>query len=209
MFPAEHDQLRARKQPVHGKSVSAAIGAGVRDLPCLRRPREEDPEPALSRTARGVQVLGDAGNGQLRLPEGAGVCGRLMAAIPPAPPRVLASTTSHKREPLLPTLEVFSRLGLRDVDLNLHHILEAGVAVEAVQKAAIAGGLRIWIVSGGWGDFFDSAPTSDETDRSVARQVDIATRLGAGQIRLFFGRLKFEDYTVSKFDTIAANLMRL
>ena len=37
----------------------------------------------------------------------------------------LASTTSHKREPLLATLEVFGRLGLRDVDLNLHHVLEA------------------------------------------------------------------------------------
>jgi len=34
---------------------------------------------------------------------------------------VLASTTSHKREPLLPTLEVFGRLGLREVDVNLHH----------------------------------------------------------------------------------------
>jgi hypothetical protein len=37
---------------------------------------------------------------------------------------VLASTTSHKGEPLLPTLELFSRLDLRDIDLNLHHILE-------------------------------------------------------------------------------------
>ena len=126
-----------------------------------------------------------------------------------APPRVLASTTSHKREPLLPTLEVFSRLGLRDIDLNLHHILEEGVAVEAVQKAAVEGGLRIWIVSGGWCDFYDEAPKSDETDQSVSRQVDIARRLGAGQIRMFFGRLKFENYTVSKFDTIAGNLMRL
>ena len=41
-------------------------------------------------------------------------------------PRVLTSTTSHKAEPLLPTLEVFARLGLRDIDLNLHHILEFG-----------------------------------------------------------------------------------
>ena len=88
-------------------------------------------------------------------------------------PRVLASTTSHKREPLLPTLEVFAKLGLADIDLNLHHILEEGVSVDAVKEAARANGLRIWIVSGGWCDFFNGPPRSDETDRSIARQVDI------------------------------------
>lgn len=30
--------------------------------------------------------------------------------------RILTSTTSHKKEPLLPTLEVFARLGLREID---------------------------------------------------------------------------------------------
>ena len=54
------------------------------------------------------------------------------------PCQVLASTTSHKREPLLPTLDVFSRLGLRDLDLNLHHIIEIGTPVEDV-RAALAG----------------------------------------------------------------------
>src|SRR5436189_222791 len=106
-----------------------------------------------------------------------------------APPRVLASTTSHKRESLLPTLEIFSKLGLRDIDLNLHHILEEGVPVDTVKDAAGANGLRIWIVSGGWCDFFHTRPQSDETDLSVARQVEIAHRLGATQLRLFFGRL--------------------
>src|SRR5206468_5225352 len=91
-----------------------------------------------------------------------------------APPRVLASTTSHKREPLLPTLEVFSKLGLRDIDLNLHHILEGGVTVESIADLAAARDLRIWIVSGGWCDFFHRKPEADETDRSVARQVEIA-----------------------------------
>jgi sugar phosphate isomerase/epimerase len=124
-------------------------------------------------------------------------------------PRVLASTTSHKAEPLLPTLEVFSRLGLRDIDLNLHHILEEGVSVDAVARAATAGTLRIWIVSGGWCDFFHGGSKADETDRSVARQVDIARRLGAAQIRLFFGRLKFKDYSKSFFDIVCANLEHL
>ena len=125
------------------------------------------------------------------------------------PPRVLASTTSHKREPLLPALEIFSKLDLRDIDLNLHHILESGVAVESVADLAAALGLRIWIVSGGWCDFFHRGPQAGETDRSVARQVDIAHRLGATQLRLFFGRLKFEAYGASRSETVCQNLWRL
>jgi 3-oxoisoapionate decarboxylase len=124
-------------------------------------------------------------------------------------PRVLASTTSHKREPLLPTLEVFARLGLRDIDLNLHHILEERVPVDAVAHAAAAHGLRIRIASGGWCDFFQAPPRAEETDRSVAGQVEIAHRLGAGQLRLFFGRLKFDAYTPASRDLAVANLQRL
>jgi sugar phosphate isomerase/epimerase len=144
-----------------------------------------------------------------------------------APPRVLASTTSHKREPLLPTLEVFARLGMHDIDLNLHHILEDGVSVEKVQEASAAHDLRIWIVSGGWCDFFHGSPGAEATDRSVARQVEIAQRLGARQLRLFFGRLTYEEYTgvrpkadtpstlrqtdtaPSPLDTVCGNLRRL
>jgi sugar phosphate isomerase/epimerase len=132
-----------------------------------------------------------------------------MMSDPAAAPRVLASTTSHKREELLPTLEIFSRLGLRDIDLNLHHILEEGVEVEAVAELAAACGLRIWVVSGGWCDFFERGLQADETDLSVARQVDIAGRLGVAQVRLFFGRLKYEDYTPSALETVCQNLWRL
>ena len=124
-------------------------------------------------------------------------------------PRVLTSTTSHKREPLGPTLEVFSRLGLCDLDLNLHHILEEGASVDWVKDIASKRGLRIWIVSGGWCDFFHTGPQLDETARSVARQVDIARHLGAAQLRLFFGRLRFEDYTAAALNTIVLNLRRL
>ena len=85
-------------------------------------------------------------------------------------------------EPLLAALEVFSKLELKDIDLNLHHILEGGIPVESIVECAAARGLRIWIVSGGWCDFFHGPPQSDETDRSVARQVDIARRLGAQRI---------------------------
>lgn len=125
------------------------------------------------------------------------------------PPRILASTTSHKREPLLSVLEIFSKLELRDIDLNLHHILEDGVTVESVADLAAATGLRIWIVSGGWCDFFHDAPRAGETDRSVARQVEIARRLGATELRLFFGRLKYDDYSPAALEIVGRNLLRL
>jgi sugar phosphate isomerase/epimerase len=122
---------------------------------------------------------------------------------------VLASTTSHKKEPLVPTLEVFARLGLRDLDLNLHHVLEEGVAVEDVADAVAAGGQRVWVASGGWCDFFHRPPRIEHTFDSVDRQVGIARRLGAGALRLFFGRLKRDDYTPADLDTIGENLSRL
>ena len=50
-------------------------------------------------------------------------------------PAVLTSTTSHKKEPLLPTLEIFAKLGLLDVDINLHHILKVGVSASDALKA--------------------------------------------------------------------------
>ena len=124
-------------------------------------------------------------------------------------PIVLTSTTSHKREPLLPTLEVLSTLGLRDIDLNLHHILEVGVPVESVVEAARTFGLRIRAVSGGWCDFFDSAPKIEDTSRSVLRQVEIARRLDARVLRLFFGRLALEDYTRERLTLISDNLRRM
>src|SRR5436190_349272 len=82
-----------------------------------------------------------------------------------------------------------SPCGVRDLDLNLHHIFEEGVSVDAVNDAVATNDLRVWMVSGGWCDFFHGLPLSDVTDRSVVRQVDITQRLGATGLRLFFGRL--------------------
>ena len=126
-----------------------------------------------------------------------------------APPRVLASTTSHKREPLLPTLEVFGRLGLHDVDLNLHHLIEEGDSVADVARAVAVHGLRLWVLSGGWCDFFKPAPEVDETFRSVARQASLAEALGVMTLRLFFGRLHYRDYSPAARATVCANLARL
>jgi sugar phosphate isomerase/epimerase len=123
--------------------------------------------------------------------------------------KVLASTTSHKPEPLLPTLEVFGRLGLSDIDLNLYHLVEGGVPAAAVVKAAAAHGLRIWVASGGWCDFYHAAPEIEDTFRSVARQVTTLAELGLTQLRLFFGRLSFEDYSPAARDLAGDNLRRL
>lgn len=127
----------------------------------------------------------------------------------PVMPRVLTSTTSHKREPLLPTLEILGKLGLHDIDLNLHHIIEAGVAVSAVAETAGAHGLRLWVLSGGWCDFFDPAPKVESTFASITRQVGLADALGVRQLRLFFGRLPYSEYSREAFDRLCGNLERL
>jgi sugar phosphate isomerase/epimerase len=124
-------------------------------------------------------------------------------------PRLLASTTSHKREPLLPTLELFGRLGLRDVDLNLHHLIEERVPVASVADAVAANGLTLWVASGGWCDFYQTSPSIGATVASVARQVEICRALGVNVLRLFFGRLARRDFSPASFDTIAENLSRL
>ena len=125
------------------------------------------------------------------------------------PARVLASTTSHKREPLLPTLDVFGQLGMRDVDLNLHHILELGESIPGIARAVSAHGLRLWVLSGGWCDFFAGAPAIEETFASVARQVSIADTFGVRWLRLFFGRLRYADCSAAMRTAIIANLSRL
>jgi sugar phosphate isomerase/epimerase len=123
--------------------------------------------------------------------------------------RVLAATTSHKAEPLLPTLEIFARLGLCDVELNLHHMLEVGVPIDAIKDQADACGLRIHALAGGWCDFFHAAPQIDATFQSVDRQVEIGRQLGTSVLRLFFGRLSRAGYTAGARDTICANLRAL
>jgi sugar phosphate isomerase/epimerase len=124
-------------------------------------------------------------------------------------PPVLPSTTSHKQEPLLPTLEVFSRLGLLDLDLNLGHLVEGGMSADVVRRALDAHGQRVWIVSGGWCDFFHGAPQSADTTKSVDVQVGLARDLGVSMLRLFYGRLPRADWTAEALDAIGGNLLRL
>ena len=124
-------------------------------------------------------------------------------------PRVFASTTSHKAEPFLPTLEVLSRLGLHDLDLNLWHVIEEGVSVGTIQQGLASHAQRVWVVSGGWCDFYHGEPEIEQTFSSVERQVAIARQLGVGVLRLFFGRSRREDYTPASRDIICANLRRL
>jgi sugar phosphate isomerase/epimerase len=123
--------------------------------------------------------------------------------------RVMPSTTSHKREPVETTLDVFARLGWRDVDVNLWPFMEEGVSIETAADALGRNGQRADVVSGGWCDFFEPAPAIDETFASVARQVGFARRLGATHLRLFFGRLATADFSRARFDLICGHLRRL
>jgi sugar phosphate isomerase/epimerase len=125
------------------------------------------------------------------------------------PFQILPSTTSHKHEPLIPTLEVFAKLGFVDLDLNLNHIVERGVKAGDVRAAIAANGQRVWIVSGGWCDFFDGAPAIEDTFRSVARQIDLAREFEVDRMRLFFGRLPVSRYGRDALATIVANIRRL
>jgi sugar phosphate isomerase/epimerase len=123
--------------------------------------------------------------------------------------RILASTTSHKREPLLATLDVFTRLGLVDLDINLHHFIEGDLNTDAVATAMGANQQRVWIASGGWCDFFDPAPNIERTFESVGRQLEIARALGTRTLRLFFGRLPASAYSHEASRVIVDNLRRL
>lgn len=123
--------------------------------------------------------------------------------------RILTSTTSHKKEPLLPTLEILARLGLREIDLNLHHVIEGDLSAETIAGALADGGQQVPVVSGGWCDFFHASPQIETTFASVDRQVAVARRLGAGMLRLFFGRLPRADDSAARRDIIATNLIRL
>ena len=123
--------------------------------------------------------------------------------------RIHASTTSHKRESLPATLDAFFRLGMLDLDINLHHFLERGESVERIAHAIGQNNQRVWVVSGGWCDFFHGQPEIDDTVRSIDRQVDIAGQLGTHMIRLFFGRLPAASFDSAAASTIAANLRRL
>ena len=122
---------------------------------------------------------------------------------------VFPSTTSHKEEPIGPTLEIFARLGLIDLDLNLNHIVDRGESPETIERALRANGQRVRMVSGGWCDFFDPEPDIEETFASVSRQVTLARRFGVDRMRLFFGRLPAAEWSASRLATIAGNMRRL
>ena len=122
---------------------------------------------------------------------------------------ILPSTTSHKAEALIPSLEVFARLGFTDLDLNLNHIVERGTDPAAVRAALAANGQRVWITSGGWCDFFDDEPDIRRTIDSVEKQVALAREFGVDRLRLFFGRMPYERWTPATRLTAVTNIGRL
>lgn len=130
-----------------------------------------------------------------------------MAAI--APYQILPSTTSHKAEALIPALEVFARLGMTDLDLNLNHIVERGTSASEVRAALAANGQRVWITSGGWCDFFDEHPGIQRTFDSVERQVGLAREFGVDRLRLFYGRMPHAQWSPAKRAGAVDNIRRI
>ena len=125
------------------------------------------------------------------------------------PLQVLVSTTSHKQESLERTLDVFGRLGMKAIDLNLHHVFVLGDPVARVLDMLRANGQHLALVSGGWCDFYDEAPEIEKTFASVERQLEIARALGVRRIRLFYGRLPASQYTPARLRGVADNIRRL
>ena len=126
-----------------------------------------------------------------------------------APHPVVPSTTSHKLEPLLTTLEVFGRLGMCELDLNLNHMIERATDPGLVKAALAAHGQRAWIVSGGWCDFFHAEPRIRETYASVERQIALARFFNVDRLRLFFGRLPLDACSPRAVARAAINIRRL
>jgi sugar phosphate isomerase/epimerase len=83
------------------------------------------------------------------------------------------------------------------------------VSAADVASAVVSHGLRLGALSGGWCDFFQRAPEIEQTVASVERQVALASELGVDQLRLFFGRLPYRDYSPAFFDIVCGNLSRL
>jgi sugar phosphate isomerase/epimerase len=124
------------------------------------------------------------------------------------PLQIVPSTTSHKRERLVPTLRLFARLGFFDIDLNLNHIVEGGSDPDEIREALAANGQRVQIASGGWCDFFDEGPAAGRTLQSVERQAALTRRVGVDRLRLFFGRLPADSYTDELAHVCACNIRR-
>jgi len=127
----------------------------------------------------------------------------------PAPFQILPSTTSHKAEALIPALEVFARLGLTDLDLNLNHIVERGTAPADVRGALARNGQRVFIASGGWCDFFDEPPDIQKTFDSVDRQVGLTREFGVDRLRLFYGRLPYTEWSPARRRTAVENVRHI
>jgi sugar phosphate isomerase/epimerase len=130
--------------------------------------------------------------------------------VPAIPPyQILPSTTSHKAEALVPALDVFARLGFRDLDLNLNHMVERGTSAADVKAALAANGQRVWIASGGWCDFFDREPDIQKTFESVDRQAALTREFGVDRLRLFFGRLPLDRWSTASRATAVDNIRRV
>lgn len=123
--------------------------------------------------------------------------------------KILISTVSYKKEPLDLVLEVFNNIGFKHIELHLYQLYKEIISVEIIKKSLDYYKIVPHVLSGGWCNFFDDTENLNETFFSIEKQVNIAKELNCKTIRLFFGRLKFSEYSNEKIKIVVKNLIFL
>jgi sugar phosphate isomerase/epimerase len=117
--------------------------------------------------------------------------------------RVSVGTRPFRFEDFELTAGALARLGLRRLELHLAHFLEAGLEPACARAALAKHGLAVELVDGGWCDF-----ARGETAR-VPEQIELARRLGAPRLRLFFTPQGSAEIGRAGLDRIARGIARL
>jgi sugar phosphate isomerase/epimerase len=117
--------------------------------------------------------------------------------------RVSVNTRPFRLEDFELAAGALARLGLRRLELHLGHFLEGGLEPASARAALAKHELSVELVDGGWCDF-----ARGETAR-VPEQIELARRLGAPRLRLFFTPLGGSEIGADGLDRIARAIERV
>lgn len=118
--------------------------------------------------------------------------------------QVLLATTSFKEESFVDVLNIYEKLGWKDIDVNLHPFL-----FHSERESEFLAQLKkfnVGFASGGWCDFFHVGEMWKKSEESVEKQVQACKKMGAKSLRLFFGRLHKEDYDQKQLENVVSNI---